>query len=110
MECDLQVIIPARIQFQFIVFDQVRCKFDYMGHLCGFCILKPGASNRRNRLFKEISGPVKGIHILIKDPPHVTTLTSQYPLHPQPLGLGVHLGIQSFRHLMGCEIAKVAPF
>ena len=54
MEGNLVLIIAARIQVQFAVFDQIRGKLTNVNHFVGFGVLKHGTGERRFWHLKEV--------------------------------------------------------
>jgi len=49
VECHFQMIISTRIQFELVMFHEVRGKFHKMHHLGGVCVFKFGPCYRGNR-------------------------------------------------------------
>ena len=102
------VVVAAGVQLQFAVVDQVGDELHDVDHLGGPGVLEDRAGDRRDRHFQEIGRAVHGVHVLVQHPPHVAALAAEDPLDPQPLGLGVDLGVQPFDHFVRGEQAEVA--
>ena len=69
--CDLEIIVPAGIQLQFVMFNEIGGELHQMDHLGGLGVLKDGTGDGRFGNFQEIRRSVPGIHILIQNPPHM---------------------------------------
>ena len=86
MEGYFILIIPTRIQVQFVVLDQIRGKFANVNHFVGFGALENGAGDRRFGQLEKVSRAIHGVHVLVTHPPHVATLSTDDPLHPARYG------------------------
>ena len=101
------MVVTAGIELQLTMVDEIRSELDNVCHLRAAGIVEPGSGDGRNRHLEEVGGTVHGVHILVDDPPHVAAFAAQDPFDAQPLGFGVHLGIQPLHGLVGGEKPEV---
>ena len=100
--------ISALVEVELAVPDQIRGKLGDVHHLGGGRVFEDRTGHGRSGHFQKIGRAVHGIHVLVDNPPHMTALTTQNPLDPKALRLGIHLAVQFLHHLVGCEEAEVA--